>query len=103
MSQRLDTLRSLVAQNPADTRIGYMLGMELMNTGDLEGAAEQFRRLAAADPDFAPAYFHGGQTMERLGRIEEARQMYRVGIEVTTRSGDSHTRSELEAALEMLA
>jgi len=102
MSQRLDTLKSLVSQNPADTRVGYMLGMELMNTGDLEGAAEQFRRLADANPDFAPAYFHGGQTLERLGRIEEARQMYRKGIDVTTRSGDSHTRDELEAALDLL-
>jgi len=102
MSDRLDTLRSLASQNPADVRIGFMLGMELMNTGDLEAAAEQFRKLSEANPDFAPAYFHGGQTMESLGRIEEARQMYRAGIQVTTRSGDSHTRSELQAALDLL-
>jgi hypothetical protein len=34
--------------------------------------------------------------------VDEARELYRQGIEATTRIGDLHTRSEIEAALEML-
>ncbi len=41
--------------------------------------------------------------MEKLGRIEEARELYRKGIDVTTTSGDGHTREELIAALRLLA
>jgi hypothetical protein len=37
-----------------------------------------------------------------MGRIDEAREVLEKGIEVTTRTGDSHTRSELQAALDML-
>jgi hypothetical protein len=37
-----------------------------------------------------------------LGRTEEAREIYRKGIEVTGSTGDSHTQSELMAALQML-
>ena len=37
-----------------------------------------------------------------MGKIDEARAMYEKGIEVTTRTGDAHTRSELQAALDML-
>jgi hypothetical protein len=56
----------------------------------------------AANPDYAPAYFHGGQTLERMGLLEEAREVYLQGIEVTTRSGDQHAKSEMQAALDML-
>ena len=43
-----------------------------------------------------------GRTLERIGKIDEARTMYEKGIEVTSRTGDAHTRSELQAALDML-
>jgi hypothetical protein len=49
-----------------------------------------------------PAYFHGGQALEKAGRLEEARAMYEEGIAVTARTGDAHTRSELQAALDIL-
>jgi tetratricopeptide (TPR) repeat protein len=57
----------------------------------------------AADPDYAASYFHAGQTLEQLGKLEEARDVYRRGIEVTARKGDQHARSELEGALDLLA
>jgi hypothetical protein len=37
-----------------------------------------------------------------LGRREDAKALYRQGIEATTRIGDLHTRSEIQAALELL-
>jgi Tfp pilus assembly protein PilF len=101
-STRLETLKSLVAQNPADSFMRYGLAMEYRNSGDLEGAMREFRTLIAASPDYAAAYFHGGQTLERLGKMDEAREMYRTGIEVTTRKGDGHTRDEIQAALDLL-
>jgi len=99
---RLEALKSLVAQQPGESFLRYGLAMEYRNSGDLEGAMEEFRRLLAADPEYSAAYFHGAQTLERLGRMDEARELYRAGIEVTTRKGDLKTRNEMQAALEML-
>ena len=99
---RLETLLNLVEQNPADSFMRYGLAMEYRNTGNLEAAVNEFRKLMAADPDYGPAYFHGGQTLERLGRQEEARDLYRQGLEVTTRKGDHHARDEMQAALDLL-
>jgi tetratricopeptide (TPR) repeat protein len=76
--------------------------MEYKNAGDLESALSEFRGLLVVNPNYAAAYFHGGQTLERLGRVEEAGEMYRQGIEVTTATGDLHTRSEIQAALDLL-
>jgi tetratricopeptide (TPR) repeat protein len=103
MSQRLDSLRAMVAEDPGNSRLRYMLAIELANAGDAAGALESFQALIAADPEYAPAYYHAGQTLEKLGRIEQAREIYRRGIEVCARSGDAHTRSELQAALDLLA
>ena len=100
---RLESLKRMVEQNPSDSFLRYGLAVEYRNAGDLERAAGEFRALLAANPDYAPAYYQGGQTLERLGRPEEAREMYREGVEVTTRKGDQHARSEMQAALDLLA
>jgi len=92
----------MVAQNPADSFSRYGLAMEYRNTGDLEAAMGEFHELKRLNPDYAATYFHAGQTLERLGRVEEAREMYEEGIEVTTRKGDMHARGELQGALDML-
>jgi predicted Zn-dependent protease len=99
---RLDILKSMVEQNPTDCFARYGLAMEYRNTGDLDAAVGEFRALMAAHPDYAPAYFHGGQTLQRMGRVTEAREVYQQGVEVTARSGDSHARSEMQGALDML-
>jgi Flp pilus assembly protein TadD len=76
--------------------------MEHVINGELEEAVVEFRNLLDYNPDYAAAYFHGGQALEKLGRVEDARAMYEKGIETTSRTGDQHTRSELEGALDML-
>jgi Tfp pilus assembly protein PilF len=99
---RIEILRSMVANNPADAFSRYGLAMEFLNSGNLETAVEEFRTLLEHNPNYSAGYFHAGQTLEKLGRIDEARALYRKGIEVTTTTGDAHTRSELQAALDML-
>jgi len=99
---RLEILKNMVAQKPGDSFLRYGLAMEYRNAGDLESAVREFDGLIAVDPDYGAAYFHAGQTLERLGRLEEARQMYLSGIEVTARQGNQHARSELQGALDLL-
>jgi Flp pilus assembly protein TadD len=99
---RLETLKSLSAQNPKDSFLRYGLAMEYRNSGDLESAMREFQELMDANPDYPATYFHAGQTLERMGRRDEARAVYEKGIEVTTRKGDNHARSELQGALDLL-
>ena len=101
-TNRLEVLRGMLAQNPRDTFARYGLAMEYARSGDLEQAVTEYRALLADNENYPAAYFHGGQALEKLGRLDEAREMYEKGIAVTTRTGDAHTRSELQAALDML-
>lgn len=101
-SNRLEILKTMVDRNPADSFARYGLATEYGNSGNLEEAVREFRALLENDQSYAAAYYHGGQALEKLGRLEEAREMYEKGIEVTTRSGDLKTRSELQAAVDLL-
>jgi Tfp pilus assembly protein PilF len=99
---RLEMLLSMVDRNPADGFSRYGLAMEYVKGGDLVTAVDHFMQLLEHNPNYAAAYFHGGQTLEKLGRIDEAKGLYRRGIEITSAMGDDHTRSELQGALTML-
>ena len=101
-SPRLEILKSMVEQNPTDSFARYGLAMEYRNSGDLQSAMAEFRSLMSINPDYSPAYFHGGQTLERMGLLDEAREVYTKGVEVTVRTSNEHARSEMQGALDML-
>ena len=92
----------MLAQDPKNMLALYGIAMEHKNRGDFETAATGFENVIVVNPTYAAAYFHGGQTYEQLGQVDKARDIYEKGIAVTTRTGDSHTRAELQGALEML-
>jgi tetratricopeptide (TPR) repeat protein len=99
---RLETLREMLSQDPGNTFARYGIAMEFANQGRLEEAVAEYRALLERDPNYAAAYYHGGQALERLGQTGEARDWYERGIQVTGRTGDAHTQSELQAALDLL-
>ena len=101
-SNRLDTLKSMLEQDPTSSFARYGLAMEYANLGRFDEAVDEFHTLLGTNPDYAAAYYHAGRTLERMGKTDEARAMYEKGIEVTSRTGDGHTRSELQAALDLL-
>lgn len=101
-TSRIDVLRSLIEQNPADAFMRYGLAMEYVKAGQFEQAVNEFREVTVKDPSYAYAYFHSGQTLEKQGLFDEAKDWYEKGIEAAGRKGDQKALAELRAALEML-
>ena len=101
-NDRLTSLKSLLEQDPNNSFVRYGLAQSLANAGRLDEAVEQYRELLAVNPDYVAAYYHQGQTLEKLGRTDEARSVYSDGMSACSRTGDSHTRSEIQAALDIL-
>ena len=99
---RLEILKNLVAQNPNDSFSRYGLAMAYAAAGDHAQAVEEYRQLLEINPKYVAAYYHSGQALEKLGKLDDAREIYRRGIEVSTQAGDMHARSELEAVLDLL-
>ena len=92
----------MLEQDPANSFARYGLAMEFAKSADPSQAITEFQTLIQHDPNYVAAYYHGGQTLEKLGRLEEAKKTYELGIEACTRKGDAHTRAEIEAALNLL-
>ncbi len=99
---RIEVFKSLAVQDPKNLLARYGLAMEYVKASRFEEAVEAFQSVLEVNENYAAAYFHGGQTYEKMGRLDEAKAIYRRGIEVTTRTGDSHTRAELQGAIDLL-
>jgi tetratricopeptide (TPR) repeat protein len=99
---RLETLKSMLELNPNDAFARYGLAMEYKNSADYEAAMREFHALIEVHPDYPAGYFHGGQTLERMGRTDDARAMYSAGVDAAARKGDGHAQSEMQAALDLL-
>lgn len=100
---RLETVKSLVAQAPDDARIRFMLCMEYMSASDFAGALREFDELLARDAGYVAAYYQAGRCHEELGQIDDARAAYTRGIEAARAKGDTHSLSELQAALDLIS
>ena len=102
MANRVETLKDMLKQDPTNAFARYGLAMEYANADDFKDAMEHFRALLDSNPEYSAGYYHAGRTLERMGKVDEARKMYENGIVVTLKNGDAHTRSELQAALDLL-
>lgn len=92
----------MLRDDPEDTFLRYAVGLEYAGRREYDRALEYLEGLHRNDPDYLPTYYQLGRIYEELDRTEEARQIYRKGIEVGRRQNDLHTVSELQGALDDL-
>lgn len=97
---RVTALTAMLEADPGNHFARYGLAQEWIKRGDDEQALREFRRILAEDPEYQAAYYHGGKALERLGKRDEALDLYKLGVEASYRTGNAHARSELEAAID---
>ena len=98
---RMAKIEAMLAADPGDAELRYMLGMEHVSAGDDPGAAAVFREVIArhTDPPYVPAFLMAGQVLIRLGREAEAAAVLRDGIEAAKKVGDQHALGEMQGFL----
>ena len=102
MSKRLAYLEKITAEGSTDPFHWYCLAQEYRSLERHEEALTTFEKLRERNQDYVPMYLMCVQTLEKLGRTEEARAWASTGIENARKKGDSHALSELESALATL-
>lgn len=99
---RVATFKSFIEKKPDDPFPRYGLAMEYRNTGKYEQAQQVFDALMEKFPDYIAAYLMAGDNLVTLERQEDAKTVYKRGIEKAGQKGDGHTQSELQTALAAL-
>ncbi len=100
---RLETLKEFVRERPTDAFAHYGLAMEYLNAGRPENALATFQKLLSFNPNYTAGYHQAALLLTKLGRGDEAREMFRRGIEVAGRNGEHHSKTEMEEALHDLS
>ncbi len=100
---RIETFKTFIARTPEDPFPRYGLAMEYKAKGALPEAWAAFSELLEKFPDYVPTYLMAGGLLAAMGRPAEAADVYRTGVEISSRRGDLHARKELESALAELA
>ena len=96
MSDRLDTLRAMLDDDPADAFTRYAVAMELKSLGRLDEARAELQRLVDGDPEYVATYYQYARVLQALNRVPEAVAIARRGVDVAARQADAHTQGELE-------
>ena len=101
-TNRRAQIEAMLAAEPSEPELRYMLAMEHVSAGDDAGAVGCFEELIRRSPDYAPAYHMAARTLERLNRTADARDLLRRGIPAALAKGDQHAAGEMQQLLELL-
>lgn len=99
---RLERIQEMLAEEPNDPELGYMLAMEYVSQGNDVRAVECFRDLITRSANYPPAYHMAGRALQRLNRIDEARDLLKKGIPIAQGQGNFHAAGEMEDLLNSL-
>ncbi len=102
MSKRLAYLEKATAAGSTDPFLWYGLALEYRSLERNDEALATFTKIRADHADYLPAFLMAGQLLEKMGRIDDAKEWLNAGIAVAKKKGDSHAQSELESALSAL-
>jgi tetratricopeptide (TPR) repeat protein len=96
-STRLQKLLEFYKAEPNDAFLKYALATEYIALNDFSTALIYFEDLILNHRDYVGTYYHLGGLYEKLGRIDDALQTYRQGMDVARTVRDQHAFSELQA------
>ena len=102
MKTRREILESFVAEDPNDSFSRYAFALELEKESGAQEALAQLKEVISRDPNYVAAYQQLGRLLAQSELIDEAREVYRRGIELASSSGDQRSRNEMQDSLAML-
>lgn len=98
MSARLERLKELLKQSPADSFVRFALAKETEKSGDPAAAIAMLEDLLRDDPAYVGAYLHLAVLKQTRGDDAGALDAYDRGIEAAAARGDRHALAELRNA-----
>ena len=96
MTDRIESLRALLAKKPEDTRLLFGLALELEKQGRWQEVADTLAGYLERADDEGNAWGRLGNALRKVGRDQDARTAYETGI----RAAQSHGHPSMAADYE---
>ena len=103
MSDRIESIKKLLAAEPSDAFLQYSLAMEYVAAEQPDEALAAFEQCRLVDPTYVPAYVEAGKCARAAGRLDQAKAMFVRALELAQSAGDTHIAANVRQQLEALA
>ena len=102
MSERIEQILSMLESEPTDVFLHYSLAMEYASAKRFHEAVEEFYKCIELDANYLAAYVEAGKCLRSAGRLAEAREMFKKGMDLAAAQGQDHTRDFIRQQIESL-
>ncbi|MBB6430385.1 tetratricopeptide repeat protein [Algisphaera agarilytica] len=96
MSDRLPQLMKLLAVDPEDADVPYMIALEHAKSGDPESAVEWLDKALALDPGYHYAYYQKAKMLSEIGQDEAGLAVLDAGLKRANADGNAKAVGELQ-------
>jgi Tfp pilus assembly protein PilF len=96
MSTLTENLEQLLQSGKDGALLRFSLGSQYLKLHEPEAAIEHLQRAVAFDPDYSAAWKQLGRAFAESGKIPQALEVYRQGIEAAQRKGDKQAEREMQ-------
>ncbi|MFZ4621082.1 MAG: hypothetical protein ACOYNS_11020 [Bacteroidota bacterium] len=100
--QRIEKLKEIIAGDPKDLFSRYALALEYNGINEPLTAIELLEELLKIDEKYLPAYHQLGQLLGKMNKTQEAKIIYRNGIDLAKQQNDEKSVKEMREELEEL-
>lgn len=98
-SAKAKRLAAYIQKNPDDSFSKFALALEFLKMDKLEKSRVLFEDIHRNDPEYIGVYYHLGKVYEQMGRLQDAKNIYKQGLQMAGKHGDPKTVSELREVL----
>jgi folate-binding protein YgfZ len=102
LEERVGLFEQVLSLDPEDVVANFGLGKVLLDLERWKDALPYFRKAIEKQATYSMAYNHLGTCLAHLGRRDEARDIFRKGIEAAKERGDLIPRRDMERKLSEL-
>ena len=101
-TQKIESLKRIIEKDPNALLAQFGLAKAYMDGGNFTAAAAHFREAIRIKPDYTAAYRFLGISLEKSGNLEEAKEVFRQGLQVSERTGDMEAGKVMAVFLKRL-
>lgn len=96
---RIELLKKYISEEPGEPFNHYALALEYYES-EPEQALKILKKLSQNNPNYLPTYYKLAHLQWETGQFDEAREVFKKGIELAAKQNDPKTLHELRAAFQ---